>query len=330
MKKIIALLLTVVMVFSLCACGDKEEPAETPAQETPAVETPAAETPVEEPIPTELPEIDKLADAALEENELKVICSCGEDLMKIAAGELEAIYGITVSYECMSAEEAADAIEAGCDADIWMGAPSAYLNAAAKRGLLSAYEAENAVDLLSREFRAADGSWYGIYADLMGFIYNLDKLEKDPDMIPTTWDELYGEKYYDRICGSLNNNSAAAAVESGAYDIAIGEMSSGVVRALKGSNLDFAVPESELRCTLTGTAILKGCAHENAAKQWIEFILSDFAGPADLIHLGLFPVVEGDSVHPVAAALGLDIAEARVVELTGEEDLPTMVDMLRQ
>ena len=57
MKKILALLLTLVLVFSFAACGAKEEPAknetennasaatETPAAETPAAETPAAETP---------------------------------------------------------------------------------------------------------------------------------------------------------------------------------------------------------------------------------------------------------------------------------------------
>ncbi len=38
MKKIIALLLALVMVFALCACGAKEEPAEAPAEETPVEE----------------------------------------------------------------------------------------------------------------------------------------------------------------------------------------------------------------------------------------------------------------------------------------------------
>lgn len=323
MKKIIALLLAVMMMLALAACGEKAEPVETPA------EAPVEEAPVEEPAPTELPEIDKLADAALEENELKVICSCSEDIMKSAAAELEAIYGITVSCEYMSAEDAAAAIEAGTDADVWMGAPSAFLKDAAGKGLFTAYEAENAVNLLSEEFRAADGSWYGIYADLMGFVYNLEKIDKDPDMIPAHWEDLYGEKYYDKICASLRDSNGVAAVESGVYDIAIGEVSYGVTRALKGSNIDFAVPEGELRCTLTGTAIISGCAHENAAKQWVEFILSDFAEPADLIHWGLFPVIAGAPVHAVAAALNLDIAEARVIDLTGSEDLPTMVDMLK-
>ena len=65
MKKIIALLLALVMVFALVACASTEKPAETPAdnsaentpaeqpaEETPAEETPAEETPAETPAAT--------------------------------------------------------------------------------------------------------------------------------------------------------------------------------------------------------------------------------------------------------------------------------------
>ena len=58
MKKLIALLLALAMVFSLVACGAKEAPAEaetpaeapveTPAEEAPAEEAPAEEAPAEE------------------------------------------------------------------------------------------------------------------------------------------------------------------------------------------------------------------------------------------------------------------------------------------
>ena len=43
MKKILALLLALIMVFSLVACGGSEEKAEAPAAEAPAAEAPAAE-----------------------------------------------------------------------------------------------------------------------------------------------------------------------------------------------------------------------------------------------------------------------------------------------
>ena len=44
MKKIIALLMALCMVFALCACGGSKAPAaEAPAAEAPAAEAPAAE-----------------------------------------------------------------------------------------------------------------------------------------------------------------------------------------------------------------------------------------------------------------------------------------------
>ncbi len=53
MKKILALLLALCMVFALAACGQQaapaEKPAEEPAAEAPAAEEPAAEEPAEEP-----------------------------------------------------------------------------------------------------------------------------------------------------------------------------------------------------------------------------------------------------------------------------------------
>lgn len=48
MKKTISLLLALMMVLSLCACGAKEEPAPAPAAEAPAAEAPAAEAPAAE------------------------------------------------------------------------------------------------------------------------------------------------------------------------------------------------------------------------------------------------------------------------------------------
>ena len=52
MKKILALLLALCMIFALAACGEtapaETKPAEEPAAEAPAAEEPAAEAPAEE------------------------------------------------------------------------------------------------------------------------------------------------------------------------------------------------------------------------------------------------------------------------------------------
>lgn len=325
MKKIIALLLACVLVFSLAACGDKEE---TPV-EPQVTDEPELTEPVEQE-PEELAEIDKLADAALEENELKLISSCDEDITAVAAVEFEAIFGIHVTYECMSLEEAEAAMENGTDADIWMGVPSAVLEEYAEKGSFLSYTAENSGKLLSDSFKGANDSWYGIYADLMGFTYNREMFEDASELIPTSWDDLYKDVYVDKLCASLQDGNAAAAVASGAYAIAVGRVSYGVARALGGSNLDFAVPSDGIQCMVVGTAILDGCAHENAAKQWIEFILTDFAEGVDLSHMGLFPVIADAATPAVAAALAIDIADAKVVPVVGDEGLVELVELLKQ
>ncbi len=51
MKKVLALMLALVMVFALCACGQKAEPAAAaPAAEAPAAEAPAAEAPADDTV----------------------------------------------------------------------------------------------------------------------------------------------------------------------------------------------------------------------------------------------------------------------------------------
>ena len=55
MKKILALLLALCMIFALAACGQQAAPAEQPAAEAPAAEEPAAEAPAaEEPAADEI------------------------------------------------------------------------------------------------------------------------------------------------------------------------------------------------------------------------------------------------------------------------------------
>ena len=45
MKKIVAMLLALTMVFALCACGNSAAPAPSAEEDTPAAEQPAAEQP---------------------------------------------------------------------------------------------------------------------------------------------------------------------------------------------------------------------------------------------------------------------------------------------
>ena len=66
MKKVLALLLAVVMIFALAACGQSAAPAPTPAateapSEEPAAEAPAEEAPAEEAEPAEATEVEVMS-----------------------------------------------------------------------------------------------------------------------------------------------------------------------------------------------------------------------------------------------------------------------------
>ena len=62
MKRVLALLLAVMMIFTLAACGQSAKPAEAPAAtEAPAAEAPAAEAPAAEEEPAEAPEVEVMS-----------------------------------------------------------------------------------------------------------------------------------------------------------------------------------------------------------------------------------------------------------------------------
>ena len=91
MKKILALVLVVVAVFSLCACGaTTEAPApETPATETPATEAPTAETPAETPAEeTERPHFDKLTLEFVPSKDADVIIAGTANLPELVKAEM--------------------------------------------------------------------------------------------------------------------------------------------------------------------------------------------------------------------------------------------------
>ena len=92
MKKVLALVLALVMVFALCACGQQAAPA--PAAEAPAAEAPAAEAPAAEAPADPMAE---LIAAAKAEGELVVYGSCEEEYLAAACAHFEELYGITPS-----------------------------------------------------------------------------------------------------------------------------------------------------------------------------------------------------------------------------------------
>ena len=109
MKKILAVLMAILMVASLAACGgNTSAPATEPAPAPAAANTtaPAAETTAPE---------QSLIDAAKAEGELVVYGSCEEDYLAAACAHFEELYGIKVQYQRLSTGEVQ--AKSGVDAD---------------------------------------------------------------------------------------------------------------------------------------------------------------------------------------------------------------------
>ena len=118
MKKALALLLTLTMIFALAACGGQSAPA---APQTPAEE--AAEQPVEEAAPAEEP-------ASAEEVELIVFAAASmtETLTKIKDLYEAANPGVKITYNFDSSGTLKTQIQEGAECDLFISAGQKQMN----------------------------------------------------------------------------------------------------------------------------------------------------------------------------------------------------------
>ena len=312
MKKILAVLMAVLMVASLAACGgNTSAPATEPAPAPAAANTtaPAAETTAPE---------QSLIDAAKAEGELVVYGSCEEDYLAAACAHFEELYGIKVQYQRLSTGEVQAKIEeenGNPSADVWFGGTTDPYNVVAAEGLLEAYEAENASHLLGSQYRDPDGYWYGIYKGILGFMVNTDELTRMGLEAPADWTDLLKDEYKGLIWLSNYNTAGTAKlvvntmiqkyghdegikylvdldknievytksgsgpsknVGTGECVIGIGFLHDGITQIVDNgyTNVSLIIPSSGTSFEVGATAIFKGAAHSNAAKLWIEYALS--------------------------------------------------------
>ncbi len=345
MKKYLALLLALVMVFALAACGGTTE---TPA---PATEAPAAEpeTPAEEPA-----EADPMADliaAAQAEGELTVYGSCEEEYLAAACEHFQELYGIKVNYQRLSTGEVQAKIEeekGNPSADVWFGGTTDPYNVLAKEDLLEPYAAQNASHLLSDMYKDADGKWYGIYKGILGFMVNTDELTRLGLEAPADWQDLLKPEYKGLIWLSNYNTAGTAKlvintmiqkyghdegiqylvdldknievytksgsgpsknVGTGECVIGIGFLHDGITQIVDNGyeNIALVIPSSGTSFEVGATAMFKGAAHPNAAKLWIEYALSP-----ECVELAAkngsyqFLVIDNATQPEQAAEFGLD------------------------
>ena len=343
MKKIIALLLTFLMVLGLAACGGSTPPAETTAATTPAAAdgTEAAGDSY----------MDELIAAAQAEGELIVYGSCEEEYLAVACEKFEELYGIKVQYQRLSTGEVQSKIEeenGTPSADVWFGGTTDPYNVCAAAGLLMPYEAQNASHLLSDAYRDADGNWYGIYKGILGFMVNRDELDRMGLEAPQDWADLLKPEYEGLIWTSNYNTAGTAKlivntmiqkyghdegiqylldldknvhvytksgsgpsknVGTGECVIGIGFLHDGITQIVDNGygNIELIIPSSGTSYEIGATAIFQGAKHVNAAKLWIEYALSpDCVNQAKDNGSYQFLVIDNAEQPAIAAEFGLD------------------------
>ena len=314
MKKILALVLALCMVFALCACGSSSTASTTQA-------APAAEPAAEEAAAEETAEADPMAEliaAAQAEGELVVYGSCEEEYLAAACENFESLYGIKVSYQRLSTGEVQAKIEeenGNPSADVWFGGTTDPYNVCASEGLLMPYDATNKVHLTKDVYMDPDMNWYGIYVGILGIMYNTDEVERLGVAVPEDWADLIDPQYQGLIWTSNYQTAGTAKlvintmiqkyghdegiqylvdldknvevytksgsgpsknVGTGECTIGIGFMHDVITQIVDNGyeNIGMVIPSSGTTYEIGATAIFNGCQHENAAKLWIEYALS--------------------------------------------------------
>ncbi len=310
MKKTLSLLLAMVMIFALAACGQSAAPAAAPA---PAKEeAPAAPAAPADPM-------EELIAAAKAEGEVVVYGSCEEEYLAAACQNFEKLYGIKTTYQRLSTGEVPAKIEeenGKPSADVWFGGTNNPYDGLAAKGFLdNSYVPMNASHLTKDIYKDPNGYWYGIYTGLLGFMVNTDELTRMNLEAPQSWDDLLKPEYKGLIW--LSNYQTAGTpklvanlmiqlkghdegikylcdldknvqvytksgsgpsknVGTGECVIGIGFLHDGITQIVDNGyeNVKLVVPSDGTACEIGPVAIFKGAAHPNAAKLFMEYALS--------------------------------------------------------
>ena len=296
MKKFLALLLALVMAFSLVACGGDKTPADDQQGDNNG----------DSQYPEYFAGMDQLIADAQAEGELTVYGSCEEEYLTAACQHFEELFGIKVNAQRLSTGEVQAKIEeenGNPSADFWFGGTTDPYNVCAAEGLLEPYAATNASHLIDDMYKDADGNWYGIYKGILGFMVNTDELTRMGLEAPADWTDLLKDEYKGLIWLSNYNTAGTAKlvvntmiqkyghdegikylvdldknievytksgsgpsknVGTGECVIGIGFLHDGITQIVDNgyTNVSLIIPSS-------GTS-----AHSNAAKLWIEYALS--------------------------------------------------------
>ena len=300
MKKYLALLLALAMVFALCACGESAAPAATPAPESAA---PAEDAPADAP-----------AEKAPEDYTGNLVVYSPHDADPLNAGvEMfrQAYPNINVEVIAAGTGELCQRVvaeSANPQGDVLWGGGADTL--AAYVDYFAPYVCAND-DVIGEAYKAADDLWIGESPLPMVFIYN--KTLIDEADVPTTWEGLCDESLkgqiayaspaksgsaYTQLCtmlfsqptldegwalvekfianldGKIQDSSGNChkLVASGEYALGVTIEKSAVLYN-DNPDIGYVYPEKN-SAVPDGVALIKNCPNEENAKLFIDFVTS--------------------------------------------------------
>lgn len=300
MKKYLALLLALAMVFALCACGESAAPAATPAPESAA---PAEDAPADAP-----------AEKAPEDYTGNLVVYSPHDADPLNAGvEMfrQAYPNINVEVIAAGTGELCQRVvaeSANPQGDVLWGGGADTL--AAYTDYFAPYVCAND-DVIGDAYKAADDLWIGESPLPMVFIYN--KTLIDEADVPTTWEGLCDESLkgriayaspaksgsaYTQLCtmlfsqptldegwalvekfianldGKIQDSSGNChkLVASGEYALGVTIEKSAVLYN-DNPDIGYVYPEKN-SAVPDGVALIKNCPNEENAKLFIDFVTS--------------------------------------------------------
>lgn len=302
MKKYLALLLALAMVFALCACGGSAAPAESAAPESAA---PAEETPAEPAEP---------AEKAPEDYTGNLVVYSPHDADPLNAGvEMfrQAYPNINVEVIAAGTGELCQRVvaeSANPQGDVLWGGGADTL--AAYTDYFAPYVCAND-DVIDEAYKDANDLWIGESPLPMVFIYN--KTLIDEADVPTTWEGLCDESLkgkiayaspaksgsaYTQLCtmlfsqptldegwalvekfianldGKIQDSSGNChkLVASGEYVLGVTIEKSAVLYN-DNPDIGYVYPEKN-SAVPDGVALIKNCPNEENAKLFIDFVTS--------------------------------------------------------
>ncbi|MBR2281729.1 MAG: ABC transporter substrate-binding protein [Spirochaetales bacterium] len=155
----------------------------------------------------------ELVAAAQAEGELVVYGSCEEEYLAAVCENFQKMFGIKTTFQRLSTGEVQAKIEeekGNPSADVFFGGTTDPYNMLASEGLLERYDAVNAAHISKAVYKHADNLWFGIYTGILGFMYNIDELQRLGLEPPKDFPDLLKPEYKGLIWLSNYNTAGTA------------------------------------------------------------------------------------------------------------------------